>query len=147
MLVNYFWHVNSSSKLGKYLTCGRDKHYTTRLQRATQIVEDYRNDWEGHLQIIDPYSMEIWDQSQTNPNTRYALNLRFECCECNDWVGICKHVSDVIGLEVKHLKILLSSNKEEFLHVVHENFEVEAGRSTKNDTLFDNEGKNPAGMS
>jgi hypothetical protein len=49
------------------------------------------------------------------------------------------------------LKILLSSNEEGFLHAVHENFEVEAsteaGRSIKNDTLFDNEESNPIGMS
>lgn len=49
------------------------------------------------------------------------------------------------------MKILLSSNEEGFLHVVHENFEVEAsteaGRSIKNDTLFDDEERNPIGMS
>ena len=87
--------------------------------------------------------MEFLVQSQTNPNTCYALNLSFECCECNDQVNICKHMLDVwmlLDWELKHLKLLLSSNKEGFLHAVHENFEVEAsiqaGRSMENNTIL-----------
>jgi hypothetical protein len=41
--------------------------------------------------------------------------------------------------------------KKVFLHAIHENFEVQAsiqaGTSTENDTLFDNEEINPIGMS
>ena len=56
----------------------------------------------------------------------------------------------ILDRELKHLKILLSSNEEGFLHAVHENFEVEAstkaGMSIKNDTLFDDEESNPIGI-
>ena len=73
------------------------------------------------------------------------MKPKCECCECNDRVHICKHmlvVRMLLDRELKHLKILLLSNEEEFLHTIHENFEVEAsiqaGRSIENDTLFDN---------
>ena len=47
-------------------------HYTSRLQMTTQIVENYRNDPEGYLQIIDPYSTDFLVRNQTNPKTWYA---------------------------------------------------------------------------
>ena len=65
-LIDHYWYVNSLSESGKYSTRGRDKYYTTRLQKATQFVENYQNDPEGHLQIIDPYNMEFLVRSQTN---------------------------------------------------------------------------------
>ena len=69
----------------------------------TQIIKNYRNDPEGHLQIIDPYSMEFLVQSQTNFHENYALNLGLECCECNDRVHMSAYVgcTHVIGSGVK----------------------------------------------
>ena len=157
-----FWWRNVSRSLlacqlieqiKKIFDSGRDKHYTAKLQKTTQIVENYRNDPERYLQIIDPYSMEFLVRSQTNPKSWYAFNLNSECCECNDRVYICKHVLAVwilLNWELEHLKILLLSNEEVFLHTIYENFKVktsiQAGRLTKNDTLFDNEENNPISM-
>ena len=57
----------------------------------------------------------------------------------------------ILNRDLKHLRILLSSNEEGFLHLVHENYEVEASTqaetSIENDTLFDDEESNPIGMS
>ena len=59
----------------KYSTRGRDKHYTARLQRATQIVDLLKKDFGGHLQIIDEFNMEFMIRSQTDSTVWYALSL------------------------------------------------------------------------
>lgn len=106
------------------------------------------------MQINDQYSMKLLVQSQTNLESWYAINLNYECCECNDQVHICKHmlvVHMLLDWELKHSRILLSSIEEGLLRAIHDYFEVEAfnqaRRLTKNDGLFDNKENNPTCIS
>ena len=96
----------------KYSTRGRDKHYTSRLQRATQIVALFKEDLGGHPQIIDEFNMEFIIRSQTHSTIWYALSLTTKCRECKDRVAICKHLLALRMLldeQFQHLKKLLPS--------------------------------------
>ena len=48
-LLDHYWHANSESESIKYSTRGRDKHFTTRPQKTTVIVESFQRDPERHL--------------------------------------------------------------------------------------------------
>ena len=62
-LLDHYWHANSESESIKYSTRGRDKHFTTRPQKTTVIVESFQRDPERHLQIINKLNLEFMVQS------------------------------------------------------------------------------------
>ena len=132
-LLDHYWHVNSLSQSMKYSTRARDKHYTARLQRATQMVALLKEDIGEHLQIIDECNMEFIIRSQTNSTVSYALSLSTECCECEDRVAICKHLLAVRMLldgQLQHLKKFLSSEEQLFYHELHEDGTPSSPRSS-----------------
>ena len=106
----------------KISTRARDKHYTARLQRATQMVTLLKENVRECLHIIDQCNMEFMTRSQTHSSVWYALFLNTQCCEYEDRIAICKHSSAIQMLldeQLQHLKKLLPSIEQLFYHELY----------------------------
>jgi hypothetical protein len=118
-LIQHFWYKKIENEFEKYSRCGGDRQRTTHLQQANQIVESYKKDPEGHLNLIDEFSMEFLMKSQTDSERWYVLSLNSKCCECEDQAVPCKHLlalRQLIKEGLQHLRRLLPTGVDDFYH-------------------------------